>query len=51
MSWFGVVAVGLACFWLTLIAVTWASFGGFFTAIFALAFEHLRNRQDPTPGK
>ena len=39
----GFIAIGLACFWLALIGVVWASFGGFFTAIFALAFDHLRN--------
>lgn len=45
MDWFGLIAVGLACFWLTLIGVTWASFGGFFAAIFALAYDHIRGVQ------
>ena len=42
-SFTGIFVIGLACFWLALIGVTWASFGGFFTAIFALAYEHLRS--------
>ena len=42
MTAVGLFVIGLACFWLGLIGVTWASFGGFFTAIFALAFEHIR---------
>ena len=47
MAWFGWIAVGLACLWLTLIAVFWGSFGGFFAAIFALAFEHLKRPAPP----
>jgi len=35
--------IGLACFWLLVIGITWSSFGGFFTAIFALAYDHLRS--------
>jgi hypothetical protein len=47
VTWFGYIAVGLACLWLALIAVFWGSFGGFFAAIFALAFEHLRKPGPP----
>ena len=39
----GIFVIGLACFWLALIGVVWGSFGGFFTAIFALAYEHVRS--------
>lgn len=39
--------IGLACAWLALIGVTWTAFGGFFAAIFALAYGHLRNPDQP----
>ena len=51
MTWFGFVAVGLACLWLSLIALFWGAFGGFFAAIFALAFDHLGVRPPPPKAK
>jgi len=51
MDWFGLIAVGLTCFWLALIGVTWASFGGFFAAIFALAWDHVTGAPASDPRK
>ncbi len=52
MTLTGLFVIGLACFWLGVIGVTWGAFGGFFAAIFGLAYEHIRSSRRPSsPGK